>query len=52
MENSRYENGKFYKITDTSFTTCYIGSTCEDLKQRMARHRAVYNNHNKEGVCM
>ena len=39
---NRYENGKIYKITDLGYTKCYIGSTCESLSQRMARHRAKY----------
>lgn len=39
---NRYENGKIYKIVDVGYNKCYIGSTCESLSQRMARHRAKY----------
>ena len=40
MENqNKYHNGKIYKITDIAYTKCYIGSTTEELSQRMARHR-------------
>ena len=41
---NKYNNAKIYKITDIDYNKCYIGSTCEDLSQRMARHR--YNYHN------
>ena len=40
MENqNKYHNGKIYKITDIGYNKCYIGSTTEELSQRMARHR-------------
>ena len=39
---SKYQNGKIYKIVDVEYNKCYIGSTCEELSQRMARHRAIY----------
>ena len=39
---SKYQNGKIYKIVDVGYNKCYIGSTCESLSQRMARHRARY----------
>ena len=43
MENqNKYHNGKIYKITDIGYNKCYIGSTTEELSQRMARHRASY----------
>ena len=44
---NRYE--KIYKIVDAGYNKCYIGSTCEDLSQRMARHRAAYQNYVKNG---
>ena len=44
MDMNKYHNAKIYKITDNDYNKCYIGSTCEDLSQRMARHR--YNYHN------
>ena len=37
-----YQYGKIYKIVDKNFNKCYIGSTCEELSQRMARHRQHY----------
>ena len=40
---SKYQNGKIYKIVDVGYNKCYIGSTCESLSQRMARHRYAYN---------
>ena len=47
MDTNRYINGKVYKITDNAYTKCYIGSTCESLSQRMARHRKEYRNYLK-----
>ena len=37
-----YSKGQIYKIVDNGFNKCYIGSTCEELSQRMARHRVHY----------
>ena len=42
IETNKYQNGKIYKITDIGYTKCYIGSTCQDLCQRMAQHRTNY----------
>ena len=39
---NKYQNGKIYQITDIGYNKCYIGSTCEELSQRMARHRQKY----------
>ena len=41
MDN-KYNNGKIYKIVDVGYNLCYIGSTTEELSQRMARHRYHY----------
>ena len=49
MDNNRYKNGKVYKIVDVGYSMCYIGSTCEELCQRMARHRKDYRNYLKGG---
>ena len=46
---NRYENGKIYKITDIGYNKCYIGSTCDCLCQRMARHREQYKYYLKTG---
>ena len=35
-------NAKIYKIVDVGYEKCYVGSTCEELSQRMARHRQTY----------
>ena len=40
--SNKYQNGKIYKIVDVGYNKCYIGSTCEELCQRMARHTACY----------
>ena len=45
---SKYQNGRIYKTVDVGYNKCYIGSTCEELSQRMARHRNQYNNYSKE----
>jgi len=42
MEINKYHNSKIYQITDIGYSKCYIGSTTEELSQRMARHRADY----------
>ena len=34
MDSSKYQNGKIYKITDIGYSKCYIGSTCEKIKQQ------------------
>ena len=39
---NKYQNGKVYKIVDVGYKKCYIGSNCESLSQRMARHRRKY----------
>ena len=44
---NRYENGKIYKIVDVGYNKCYIGSTCESLSRRMAKHRHQYNSYLK-----
>ena len=41
---NKYHNSKIYQITDIAYTKCYIGSTCEELSMRMARHRANYKS--------
>ena len=41
---NKFQNAKIYKITDIGYNKCYIGSTCEELSQRMARHRKEYKS--------
>ena len=43
------KKGKIYKITDNGYNTCYIGSTCECLCMRMARHRDKYKQYLRTG---
>ena len=43
-----YKNGKIYKILNTVNSDCYIGSTCQKLCQRIAKHRSVMNAENKK----
>ena len=49
---NRYESGKIYKIIDAGDNECYIGSTCEVLSQRMARHRHKYPQYLKGKMHM
>jgi hypothetical protein len=52
MTDNKYTNGKIYKITDTSYSECYVGSTIETLSRRIARHRYEYKrfiNNNRQG---
>jgi hypothetical protein len=38
-QTNKYANGKIYRITDISYTKCYIGSTVQRLSARLAKHR-------------
>ena len=42
--NNKFQNAKIYKIVDIGYNTCYIGSTCEELSLRMARHKANFKS--------
>ena len=44
-----YSKAKIYKILNTVNDSCYIGSTCQPLSKRMAKHRSVMNNDVKKG---
>ena len=44
---NKYHNGKIYKVVDVGYNKCYIGSTCESLSQRLARHRWKYTQYLK-----
>ena len=44
-----YQKGKIYKVWENSYTKCYIGSTCENLSQRMSSHRSGYKRWNETG---
>ena len=41
-----YQKGKIYKILNTIDNEIYVGSTCETLSQRMARHRSLCRRNN------
>ena len=43
--NNKYGTGKIYKIVDTAYTDCYIGSTIMTLSSRMALHRRDYKQY-------
>jgi hypothetical protein len=44
----KYQSGKIYKVVDNAYTSCYYGSTIEQLSKRMAKHRRDYSLY-KEG---
>ena len=37
-----YQKGKIYRIWDSSYTKCYVGSTCEELSRRFSSHKRDY----------
>lgn len=39
---SKYKNGKIYKIIDIGYNKCYYGSTIDILTNRMSKHKAHY----------
>ena len=41
---NKYQNGKIYKIFNSSNDGIYVGSTCNPLCKRMAYHRSHHNN--------
>ena len=43
--NNKYQNAKIYKLVDIGYNKCYIGSTCNKLSSRMAKHRMKYRLH-------
>ena len=43
--SNKYQKGKIYKIVDVGYNKCYVGFTCEELSQRMARHRCMFTQH-------
>lgn len=45
MGENKYQKGQIYKIVSPDFSKCYIGSTCEGLSKRMARHRYKYQDY-------
>ena len=49
LENpcNKYQNVKIYKITDVGYTECYIGSTLQQLCNRIAEHRKYYKQYKK-----
>ena len=47
--SNKYQKGKIYKIVDVGYNKCYVGSTCEELSQRMARHRYMFTQHSTKG---
>jgi hypothetical protein len=43
--DSRYQDGKIYKIVDSGNNKCYFGSTVGTLSQRLAKHKTDYALH-------
>ena len=44
-----YKNGKIYRILNTIDDDCYVGSTCQPLSKRMAKHReSMHSNVKKD----
>ena len=50
MGENKYQKGQIYKILSPDFSKCYIGSTCEGLKQRFARHKHKYTQFKRYGT--
>ncbi len=42
---SKYKNGKIYKITDNAYTKCYYGSSISTLPQRWHKHKTSYKRY-------
>lgn len=42
MNNTKYQNGKIYRITDNGYNLFYYGSTIQPLAKRMNGHRRKY----------
>ena len=40
-----YENGKIYKVVCNITGLIYVGSTCENLSNRLAHHRRLYKHY-------
>ena len=40
-----YQDGRIYQITSAHTDKVYIGSTCQALSNRMAKHRACYKRY-------
>lgn len=43
-----YKNGKVYKIFNTINDKIYVGSTCNTLEQRLAKHKSVRQSSSKK----
>ena len=47
MASKDYKNAKIYKILNTIDDDVYVGSTCQPLSKRMAKHRESMNDKTK-----
>ena len=45
MGDSKYHNGRIYKIVGNGYTKMYIGSTVQSLCNRMSEHRKRFNKY-------
>jgi hypothetical protein len=48
--DNKYKNGKIYKIVDYTNGNIYIGSTIQELNDRLSCHKSNYKRHS-EGKC-
>ena len=39
---NKYSNGKIYKIINNIDNICYVGATCQTLKERLYEHTRHY----------
>jgi hypothetical protein len=46
-----YNYGKIYKIICNKTNLVYFGSTCQDLKQRLAGHESAYKRYNEKKIA-
>lgn len=52
---TKYKNGKIYKITDNGNNKCYYGSTINTLSKRFSGHKTdykLYNNNNRTNITV
>ena len=51
MNENKYINGKIYRIVDTNYSKCYVGSTCESSCKRLSRHKNNFNVYGSNATC-
>ena len=48
MASKDFKNGKIYCIRNTIDDDIYVGSTCQPLSKRMAKHRVDMKGYKKD----